>query len=199
VRTELLGRVAGVPVEQIHEVARAVLPRLSARVRPESRRLIKMHHDAGRDSWIVSASPQGIVQPLAESLGMTGAIGTKAKVAEGRYTSELEGPFVYGAGKATAVESLASERSYDLSQCYAYSDSISDLPMLEAVGHPVAVNPDRDLEDIAHERGWPIIIFDRKAKRAIALSATGTSALALATATYLLGRRHGRLSEARRV
>jgi len=195
IRTQFLGRVEGISVTKLAEVAREVLPRLSARVRPESRKLVKMHADAGRETWIVSASPQEIVDPLAESLGMAGALGTRARVADGHYTAELDGPFVYGAGKALAVTKLAADRGYDLSQSYAYTDSISDLPMLEQVGHPVAVNPDRELQEIAHERGWPVVIFARKTKRAIAMGSAGTTFAAATAAAYLLGRRHGRILE----
>lgn len=194
-RAEILGHVEGVSVELLDDVARRVLPRLTARVRPESRKLIKMHHDAGRETWIVSASPISIVQPLAETLGMSGAIATKGKIVEGHYTAELEGPFVYGIGKVEAISKLAADRGYDLRASYAYSDSISDLPMLEMVGHPVAVNPDGDLEDIAHDRGWPVVIFARKTKQAIAVGAGSTAAVSVAIGTYLLGRRHGRIVE----
>ncbi|HUP16581.1 MAG TPA: HAD family hydrolase [Acidimicrobiia bacterium] len=199
-RAALLGRVEGVSVEVLDEVARRVLPRLIARVRPESRKLIRMHHEAGRDTWIVSASPQEIVQPLADTLGMTGAIASRPKVVEGHYTDQLDGPFVYGAGKVEAILKLAADRGYDLGACYAYSDSISDLPMLESVGHPVAVNPDGELEDVAHDRGWPVVVFARKTKQAIAVGASSTAAVSVAVGTYLLGRRHGRIVEhARRV
>ena len=199
-RAALLGKVAGVSVDVLDEVAQRVLPRLTARVRPESRKLIRMHHDAGRDTWIVSASPQEIVQPLAVILGMTGAVGSKPKVIEGHYTDQLDGPFVYGPGKVEAIWKLAADRGYDLGACYAYSDSISDLPMLEAVGHPVAVNPDGILEDVAHDRGWPVVVFARKTKQAIAVGASSTAVVSVAVGTYLLGRRHGRIVErARRV
>jgi HAD superfamily hydrolase (TIGR01490 family) len=194
-RAALLGRVEGVSVEVLDEVARRVLPHLTARVRPESRKLIRMHHEAGRDTWIVSASPQEIVQPLAETLGMTGAIASRPKVVEGHYTDQLDGPFVYGAGKVEAIWKLAADRGYDLGASYAYSDSISDLPMLEAVGHPVAVNPDGELEDVAHDRGWPVVVFARKTKQAIAVGASSTAAVSIAVGTYLLGRRHGRIVE----
>ncbi|HEY7563380.1 MAG TPA: HAD family hydrolase [Acidimicrobiia bacterium] len=194
-RIEILNHVEGVSVELLDDVARRVLPHLTARVRPESRKLIKMHHDAERETWIVSASPYGIVQPLAETLGMTGAVATKGKVVDGHYTAELDGPFVYGVGKVEAISKLAAERGYDLRACYAYSDSISDLPMLELVGHPVAVNPDGELEDIAHDRGWPVVIFSRKTKQALAVGAGTTAAISIAVGTYLLGRRHGRIVE----
>ncbi|MGH8927313.1 MAG: HAD family hydrolase, partial [Acidimicrobiia bacterium] len=111
------------------------------------------------------------------------------------YTDQLDGPFVYGAGKVEAIAKLAADRAYDLVASYAYSDSISDLPMLEAVGHPVAVNPDSELEDIAHDRGWPVVIFARKTKQAVAVGAGSTAAVSVAVGTYLLGRRHGRIVE----
>jgi phosphoserine phosphatase len=151
-----------------------------------------MHHEAGRDTWIVSASPQTIVEPLAAALGMTGAIGTRGAVVDGRYTGELDGPFIYGAGKAQAIEKLAGDRGYDLHLSYDYSDSVSDLPMMEMVGHPVAVNPDSELDTVAHERGWPIVIFARKTKRAFAFSGVGTVAISAAAVAYVLGRKHGR-------
>lgn len=190
-RNEFLGKVAGVSVEALDAVAREMLPNLVNDIRPESKKLLQMHHDAGRETWIVSASPQRIVEPLAQALGMDGAIGTRGKVIDGHYTDELDGPFVYGEGKAEAIRALAAEHGYDLALSYAYSDSISDLPMLEAVGHPVAVNPDGELERIAYERGWPIVIFARKTKRAIALGSAATLATGGMVAAYLLGRSHG--------
>jgi phosphoserine phosphatase len=154
-----------------------------------------MHEHAGRDTWIVSASPYPIVAPLAERLGMTGAIATRGKSVDGHYTAELDGPFVYGEGKSEAILQLADDRGYDLKHSYAYSDSISDLPMLEVVGHPVAVNPDSDLADLAHERGWPVVIFSRKTKQRMAVGLGSASAAGAALGTYLLGRRHGRIAE----
>ncbi|HSJ28753.1 MAG TPA: HAD-IB family hydrolase [Acidimicrobiia bacterium] len=190
-RAEFLGKVAGVSVDQLDAIARDMLPNLVNDIRPESKKLLQMHHDAGRETWIVSASPQSIVDPLAQAFGMNGAIGTRGKIVDGHYTDELDGPFVYGEGKAAAIRGLAEERGYDLERSYAYSDSISDLPMLETVGHPVAVNPDGELERIAYERGWPIVIFARRTKRAIALASMGTLAGAGMVAAYFLGRHHG--------
>lgn len=191
-RTEFLTRIKGASVSDLDRIGHAVLPKLVSRVRPESRKLISMHHDAGRDTWIVSASPQRIVEPLAATLGMTGAIGTEGAVLDGRFTGELEGQFIYGPGKAQAIEKLASDRGYDLKLSYAYSDSVSDLPMMETVGHPVAVNPDSDLDTIAHERGWPIVIFARKTKRAFAFSGVAVASLSAAGVAYAVGRKHGR-------
>ena len=193
-RSEYLGRIKGSRVADLDMIGQAVLPKLVARVRPEARKLITMHHEAGRDTWIVSASPKRIVEPLAASLGMTGAIGTEGRVVGGRFTGELEGPFIYGPGKAQAIEKLASDRGYDLDLSYAYSDSVSDLPMMETVGHPVAVNPDSELDHLAHERGWPVVIFARKTKRVVAFSSVAVISAGAAAVAYALGRRHGRMS-----
>jgi HAD superfamily hydrolase (TIGR01490 family) len=190
--SEFLDRIRGATVSDLDRIGQTVLPKLAAKVRPESRKLIAMHHEAGRDTWIVSASPQRIVEPLAALLGMTGAIGTEGEVVDGRFTGELDGPFIYGPGKAQAIEKLASDRGYDLKLSYAYSDSVSDLPMMETVGHPVAVNPDSQLDSLAHERGWPIVIFSRKTKQAVAMSSVVVVSLTAAGFAYALGRKHGR-------
>lgn len=192
VMSDFLGRIEGIPTSELDLVGSSLLPRLADRVRPESKKLLTMHHEHGRDTWIVSASPQELVEPLADSLGMSGAIGTRGEVVDGHYTGKLDGPFVYGLGKAEAISRLAAEREYDLERCYAYSDSVSDLPMLELVGHPVAVNPDARLDAIARDRGWPVVIFARKTKRAIAFGGVGAGTILSALAGYLLGRRHGR-------
>lgn len=195
-RKDFLGKIAGVEVERIEEVGRSMLPGLVNEVRPEAKKLLRMHHDANRDTWIISASPVGIVEGLADALGMTGAIGTKAIIVDGFFTDQLDGPFVYGTGKAESIRRIAAERGYDLATCYGYSDSISDLPMLETVGHPVAVNPDGALESIAYDRAWPIVIFSRTRKRVLALtSAAGSAAAGMLTA-YAVGRHHGRRSGA---
>jgi HAD superfamily hydrolase (TIGR01490 family) len=191
-RGDFLGHIAGSSVPALEGLAGAVLPKLVSRVRPESRKLLTMHREAGRDTWIVSASPQNLVQSLAASLSMTGAIGTKGQVEKGIYTGELDGPFVYGPGKAKAIEKLISDRGYDLELCYAYSDSVSDLPMMEMVGHPVAVNPDSELYAVARDRGWPVVIFARKTKRAMAISGVTSGAVVSTLVGYFLGRRHGR-------
>jgi HAD superfamily hydrolase (TIGR01490 family) len=191
-RSAMLSRIAGVSVETLDGIAKAILPGLEARVRPESRALVEMHREAGRDTWIASASAERIVAQLARVLGMTGGIGTRAAVVEGHYTSDLDGPFVHGPGKAEAVQAIVDSRGYDIRNCYAYSDSISDLPLLELVGHPVAVNPDSALEAIARERGWPIVVFSRRTKLAVRWSLAGVAAAGLAVGTYSLGRRHGR-------
>lgn len=194
VRDRILQAVEGARQSELLAMNEGIIPRILEKVRPESRGLIDMHHEAGRDCWIVSASPIEMVDPLARSLGMEGGIATTSEVVDGRYTGRLDGPFVYGEGKAEAIAKLAAERGYDLRLSYSYSDSASDLPMMEMVGHPVAVNPDRPLETVAHQRGWPIVIFSRRTKQVVKTTTASGGAVALATATYALGRRHGRIS-----
>ncbi|MHB8594000.1 MAG: HAD family hydrolase [Acidimicrobiales bacterium] len=147
------------------EVAHIVREALDAVVEPiiyaEALDLIDQHHAAGRKTYIVSASPEEIVQPLAEYLGVDGAIASRAVVdLDGRYTGEMAF-YAYGPFKADAVRALALFEHIDLSASYAYSDSYTDVPMLEAVGHPAAVNPDRVLARFARERGWEVLQFTR--------------------------------------
>ena len=193
VRDRILHAVEGAEQAELIALNEEIVPRILERVRPESRGLIDMHHEAGRDTWIVSASPIEMVDPLARALGMTGGIGTASEVVDGRYTGRLDGPFVYGEGKAEAITLLAEERGYDLDRSFSYSDSASDLPMMEMVGHPVAVNPDKPLEAVAQQRGWPMVVFSRRTKQVVKTTTAVGGSIALATTTYLLGRRHGRI------
>jgi phosphoserine phosphatase len=135
----------------------------------------------------VSASPIEIVEPLAIALGMTAGIGTRSVVAEGVYTGELDGPFCYGQGKVEAIQEVARWEGLDLRQCYAYSDSASDLPMLEAVGHPVAVNPDGPLARHAAAHGWPVVHFSQRTKSVIRRVAGGVAATAIGAAGFIGG------------
>ncbi|MDA8277441.1 MAG: HAD-IB family hydrolase [Actinomycetota bacterium] len=121
--------------------------------------LIEMHKQNGDMVFIVSASPLEIVEPLGDRLAVDGVIATESRVdEEGRYTGEVAF-YAYGPYKAVAMERLAEEHGFLLSESYAYSDSYTDLPMLEAVGHPVVVNPDRVLAKLAKERNWEIKAF----------------------------------------
>jgi len=125
----------------------------------EALELIQQHQAEGRPVYIVSASPEEIVEPLAEYLGVDGAIATQAEVDdEGRYTGGMH-RYAYGPLKAEAMEALAVAEGIDLAESYAYSDSFTDAPMLEVVGHPVAVNPDRPLLKLAREREWEVRTF----------------------------------------
>jgi len=192
VRDRILHAIKGRGVEELMALADDVIPRLLDDVRKESQGFIGLHTETGRDTYMVTASPIEIVQSLALELGMTGAIATVAEIADGAYTGELSEPFCYGPAKADAIRRVADREGYDLALCYSYSDSASDLPMLEIVGHPVAVNPDRGLEAVARARGWPIVEFSRTARRVVRTTTASFGAVALAATTYVLGRRHGR-------
>ena len=118
--------------------------------------LAAMHIAAGQQVWLVSATPVQIGQALAERLGFTGALGTVAEEKNGLFTGRLVGDILHGPGKQHAVAALAAIQRLDLDKCTAYSDSINDLPMLEMVGSPVAINPDRALRRHARAHGWAI-------------------------------------------
>ncbi len=125
----------------------------------EALHLIREHQAAGRRVYLISASPEEIVAPLARYLGVDDAIASRAKLDdEGRYTGEVEF-YSYGPFKAEAIVHAAAMYGIDLDASYAYSDSATDLPMLEVVGHPVAVNPDRELARVARDRGWEVRQF----------------------------------------
>ena len=149
----------GWPVDRVTDIVRwhldeTILPLVYA----DARRLIAAHGKAGQDVIIVSTSGQEMVRPIGDLLGASEVIATRMQVADGRYTGQMEF-WAYGEAKASRLRELAAMRGYQLSDCYAYSDSVTDLPMLEAVGHPRAVNPDRALRKIARERDWPVLAF----------------------------------------
>ena len=192
VRERMLGAVKGVRQADLLALNAVVVPKLLDRIRPEARALLEMHRKAGRDTYIVSASPIEMVEALAQSLGMTGGLGTVGEVGDGVYTGDLVGPFCYGPGKVEAIRELAAWEHYDLERCYAYSDSASDLPMLETVGHPVAVNPDAPLARAARQRGWPIVIFSQRTKQVAKHTSTAAGALGLAGAAFAAGMRLGK-------
>ncbi len=192
VRDRILEAIRGATTDELAALGGDIIPRLLDDVRKESQGFLDLHREAGRDTYMVTASPIEIVQTLSEELGMTGAIATVAETVDGVYTGELSEPFCYGPEKAAAIKRVAAREGYDLALCYGYSDSVSDLPMLEAVGHPVAVNPDAGLEAVARSRGWPIVEFSRTARKVIRRTTASVGAVGLAVTTYVLGRHHGR-------
>jgi HAD superfamily hydrolase (TIGR01490 family) len=119
------------------------------------------HLNKGEDVWLVTAAPQDMANIIAHRLGFTGALGSRVIVRDGIYTGELDGKILHGSEKAAAITTLAHERGYQLSDCYSYSDSHNDLPLLNAVGNPSAINPDAILRIKALAEGWPIHDFRR--------------------------------------
>ncbi|MCJ7671915.1 MAG: HAD-IB family hydrolase [Acidimicrobiia bacterium] len=147
------------------EVAEIVRETLDEVVTPiifgEALELIEEHQRAGRAVVIVSSAPEEVVRPLGEYLGADDVIATRPEVDRwGNYTGELAF-YGYGPHKAEAIRAMASREGFDLDECFAYTDSVTDEPMLRAVGHPVAVNPDRDLTRLARDEDWPIMRFER--------------------------------------
>ena len=141
----------------VHEVLVEVI---EAFVYQEALDLIAMHRSEGRAVYVVSSSPEEIVRPLAGHFGVADVLATRAMIVDGRYTGELEF-YCYGEAKADAIRALGDQHDIDLEASYAYSDSATDLPMLRAVGHPVAVNPDRELRREAEAQGWDVRDFRR--------------------------------------
>jgi HAD superfamily hydrolase (TIGR01490 family) len=154
--------VRGWNVQQVKEIVAETLHGLiDPIIYDEAASLIEEHHTAGRDVVIVSTSGAEVVEPIGELLGADRVVATRMVVGEdGCFTGEVE-YYAYGPTKAEAVRELAESEGYDLERCYAYSDSATDLPMLQAVGHPHAVNPDRALRREALALGWPILDFHR--------------------------------------
>ncbi|MDQ1689215.1 MAG: hypothetical protein QOK42_2190 [Frankiaceae bacterium] len=160
-RDYLKALCTGWDAEQVNQIVDEALHDLiDPLIYDEAAALIEEHHDAGRDVVIVSTSGAEIVEPIGIMLGADRVIATRMVVADGRYTGDIEF-YAYGPHKATAITELASQAGYDLAASYAYSDSATDLPMLEVVGQPHVVNPDKALRREAAERGWPILEFRR--------------------------------------
>jgi HAD superfamily hydrolase (TIGR01490 family) len=149
--------------------------------------LMEEHHAAGRDVVVVSASGTEVVEPIGEMLGADDVIASRLEIVDGRYTGEID-YYAYAEEKARAIEEMATARGYDLEQCFAYSDSITDAPMLEIVGHPHAVNPDKDLRKLAVARGWPVLHFNRPVTLRSHIPVKGTLAtIAVGTALTVGG------------
>jgi HAD superfamily hydrolase (TIGR01490 family) len=123
--------------------------------------IAKSHLDRGEEVWLVTAAPQDMADIISQRLGLTGALGSKAMIKDGIYTGELEGKLLHGIEKAKAIQKLSQEHGFILEDCYSYSDSHNDIPLLQAVGHPCAINPDAILRIRALAEGWPIHDFRR--------------------------------------
>ncbi len=161
IKEQLTRLCRGWPAERVSEIVTTYLGQtIGPIVYREARWLVDEHKRAGRDVIIVSTAGEEMVGPIGGMLGASEVIATRMRLADGRYTGEVEF-YAYGEAKARRMRELAGERGYDMAQCFAYSDSVTDLPMLEAVGHPHAVNPDRELRRVACERGWPVLAIAR--------------------------------------
>ena len=180
----------GVRSRDIERLAPMVLAGVLPRVYPQMLDEVHAHQDAGRATFIISAAGVELVEILARVLGMSGGIGTRYEIGpDGRFTGELEGPFMYGAGKVEALDRYAADHDIDLAESFAYSDSASDLPMLRAVGNPVVVNPDEELARVARQEGWRVMRFEKLGRRLAIAGATLTTAALGGLGSVLISRR----------
>jgi len=176
-----LAFVKGWRVDDMERLCEEIFDELMAeRIWSGTRALAQQHLDAGEQVWLVTAAPVELGRLIAKRLGLTGSLGTVAEIRDGVYTGALVGDLLHGSAKADAIRALAGAHGLDLDRCSAYSDSANDLPMLSAVGHPVAVNPDTALRRQARLRGWGVRDF-RTGRRAAKIAVPVTLAAGVAT------------------
>ena len=188
----VLEGIKGRRVVDLRRLTPDVLAGILPRVYPQMLAVVREHQDAGRPAYIATAASQPAAEILAQALVMDGAIGTKWEVLDGVYTGRLDGAFAYGEGKAARLREFAAEHAIELADSWAYSDSASDLPMLEAVGHPVAVNPDSQLAEVAKREGWEVLRFEKLGERLRMAAAVAIAAAVGGSGTWLAARRRGR-------
>ncbi|GAB3245200.1 HAD family hydrolase [Nocardioides dilutus] len=153
--------VAGWDVATVREIVADTLQTVvDPLVYDEAVGLIEEHKAAGRDVVIVSTSGTEVVEPIGAMLGADIVVASRLEVVDGKYTGQIE-YYAYAEEKARAIVELAELRGYDLDECYAYSDSVTDVPMLEVVGHAHVVNPDKELRRVAVAKGWPVLVFTK--------------------------------------
>jgi HAD superfamily hydrolase (TIGR01490 family) len=167
VKDRALGLVAGHKVEELSSLTEIVYDDyITTKLWPETVRLAQEHMKAGREVWLITATPVEIAEIMAKKLGLTGGLGTLVDRKDGVLTGKLVGEALHGKAKYKAMKRLAKDRNISLKRSYAYSDSHNDLPMLTHVGHPVAVNPDKILKTHAEAAGWKILDFKKRELRA---------------------------------
>ena len=150
--------VAGHSVADFDRIAEVAWRRsIAPKVFPDVLQTLQEHQKQGHEVWLLTASPQGLASVMAHDLKLSGAFGTQLMESDGKFTGEINGDLLHGPLKEERAQAFAAEVGADLSQCYAYSDSAADIPLLSLVGHPVAVNPDATLLAHASRAGWPVM------------------------------------------
>jgi HAD superfamily hydrolase (TIGR01490 family) len=194
-RIRIATSLEGVRVRDLERLGVRAMQRILPRLYPQMLTIAYAHQDAGRPAYIVTAAAQGMAEVLANVMTFDGALGSAlGEIEDGVYTGKPTGSFLYGAAKAVAIRELAEREGFDLSASYAYSDSISDAPMLRAVGHPVVVNPDSQLEELARVEGWETVRLDRLGQK-LTIAGILTVAAAASGATAAVLRRTDRRIE----
>jgi HAD superfamily hydrolase (TIGR01490 family) len=166
VRERALELLGDLQPDRLHALAGEVVDRLHPRLWPETMDLLREHCANGHQVWLLSATPDFLAAELAARVGATGGLGTPLEIVDGSFTGHFGGPTMHAEEKAVAARRLMAERNADPVDSYAYSDSINDLPLLEAVGTAVAINPDRALTAHARSAGWRILRLDPASIRA---------------------------------
>ncbi len=192
VKAEVGDMIRGRRVVDFQRMTPKVLAGVLPRLYPQMLDTAYAHQDAGRRAYIVTAASQEMAEMMAHVLSFDGAIGARSEVVDGVYTGRPGGPFTYREGKVVAMRELAAAEGIDLAKSYGYSDSESDLPMLRAVGHPVAVNPDRQLARVAQASGWDVMRFERLGRRLTGAVALVGAALVGTAGRSVAGRRDTR-------
>lgn len=198
IRERALTFVAGHSVAELTAIGEEVYDEVIARkVWPGTHELARAHLAAGQRVWLVTATPIEVATVIAHRLGLTGALGTVAEHVDGVYTGALVGEPLHGAAKAEAVRALAEREGLDLRRCSAYSDSANDIPLLSLVGHPVVVNPDKQLRAHARSHGWEVRDY-RRGRRAArwGLPAVTVGGLVGGAVTAAVRHRRGRATSA---
>lgn len=156
-----LGLAKGHPADSLRKLAEDIYPtNIETRLWPETVALTRSHLALGHEVWLITAAPIDIASVIAKNLGLTGALGTILGTSDGKFTGELDGPILHGERKAVAARELTDALGADLAECWAYSDSRNDIPLLALVGNRVVVNPDAVLNAHARSNGWKILRLD---------------------------------------
>lgn len=199
-RNRIAASLEGIRVKDMERLGVRVMHRILPRLYPEMLTIAYEHQDAGRPVYVVTAAANDMAVLLARVMTFDGALGSHlSEIENGVYNGHPTGTFMYKRAKAVAIAEMAEREGFDLADSYAYSDSISDLPMLEVVGHPVAVNPDAALAALAREQDWELLRFDRLSSKLAIGGALSVAAVAGgATATLLMRKSAARAVEAER-
>lgn len=176
-RNRALSVMQGHSVAEVVSIGEEVYDQVLAnRIYPGTQKLLNKHLAAGHEVWLVTATPSEVGDLIARRLGVSGALATVVEHEAGYYTGNLVGELMHGTSKAHAAQTLAKERNIDLTASFAYGDSMNDVPLLNTVGNPCAINPDARLRKHAQLSGWPTRDF--RGKRNAARKSIKTASLA---------------------